>query len=122
MAVLKADHQLRLLKGSKEFFAALVAAMDASLHEVRLETYIFHPQATGEQIAQALVRAAQRGVTVCVVMDGVGTPTFPSTCPQRFDAGSYTQLDVYKRQEPPPLPTMFCGGPSEFLISPSRGM
>ena len=85
MAVLKADHQLRLLKGSKEFFAALVAAMDASLHEVRLETYIFHTQASGEQIAQALVRAAQRGVTVCVVMDGVGTPNLPSPWPQRFD-------------------------------------
>ncbi len=85
MAELKAGHQLHLLKGSKEFFEALVAAMDASLHEVRLETYIFRTQATGEQIAQALVRAAHRGVTVCVVMDGVGTPALPSPWPQRFD-------------------------------------
>jgi hypothetical protein len=42
-------------------FPRFVAAIDASLREVRLETYIFHFDASGEKVAAALVRP-QRGV------------------------------------------------------------
>ncbi len=77
-------HQLKLLKGSQAFFAALVQAIDASLHEVRLETYIFNVQGGGELVAQAMVRAAARGVAVYVVVDGIGTPELPVPWPARF--------------------------------------
>jgi cardiolipin synthase len=53
---------------------------------VRLETYIFSVQASGEQVAQALEHAAQRGVKVFVVMDGVGTGCLPAQWCARFDA------------------------------------
>jgi cardiolipin synthase len=82
----KTGHHLRLLKGALEFFDALERAIDASWHEVRLETYIFRVTASGEQVAQALIRAAQRGVAVYLVMDGVGTPSLPEPWPQRMDA------------------------------------
>jgi phosphatidylserine/phosphatidylglycerophosphate/cardiolipin synthase-like enzyme len=68
-----AGHQVDLLQGAQEFFPALVQAMDRSVHEIRLETYIFSVEAGGAQVAQALERAAQRGVKVFVVMDGAGT-------------------------------------------------
>lgn len=77
-------HQLQLLQGSQAFFNAVIQAMDASRYEVRLETYIFRVDASGEQIVQALERAAARGVTVYVVVDGVGTPTLPLPWPQRL--------------------------------------
>jgi cardiolipin synthase len=77
-------HQLQLLQGSQAFFTALVQAMDASLHEVRLETYIFNVQGGGELVAQALARAAARGVAVYVVVDGIGTPELPMPWPARF--------------------------------------
>jgi cardiolipin synthase len=83
---LKADHHLKLLRGAREFFAALVVAIDASRYEVRLETYIFSVQASGEGVAQALIRAALRGVTVCLVVDGVVTPGFPAPWPERLNA------------------------------------
>lgn len=80
------NHQLKLLQGAKAFFAELVQAVDASLYEVRLETYIFNVQAGGELVVQALERAALRGVAVFLVVDGVGTPALPDPWPQRLTA------------------------------------
>ena len=79
-------HRLLLLRGGVVFFPALVAAIDASRIEVRLETYIFQFDPSGEQVAAALVRAAQRGVAVYLVMDGIGTPHVPENWVHQFDA------------------------------------
>jgi cardiolipin synthase len=62
----------------------MVQAIDASSTEVRLETYIFHFDASGCDIAQALCRAGQRGVRVYLLMDGVGSPEVPLEWQQRF--------------------------------------
>lgn len=78
--------QVRLLQGAGELFAAAVAEVDASRYEVRLETYIFNFDSEGERLAYALVRAAERGVAVYLVVDGVGTPTMPPSWVQRFGA------------------------------------
>ena len=80
-------HQrVHLLQGAVELFAAVIAAVDASVTEVRLETYIFHFDAQGQRVADALVRAAERGVSVYLVVDGIGTPPLPTEWAQRFDA------------------------------------
>ncbi len=83
---LRADHQVQLLEGGQAYFPALVHAIDRCAHEVRMETYIFNFTASGEGVAEALERAARRGVAVYLVMDGVGTPTLPSPWKVRFDA------------------------------------
>lgn len=91
----QSGHQLQLLQGSQAFFTSLVAAVDASLHEVRLETYIFNTQGSGELVAQALARAASRGVAVYVVVDGIGTPAMSAPWIQQF-AEAGVQLRVFK--------------------------
>ncbi|OOG58603.1 cardiolipin synthase ClsB [Polaromonas sp. C04] len=101
------EHQIQLLQGSKEFFPALIEAVDLALAEVRLETYIFDFTGTSAGVAQALERAAQRGVTVQLVVDGVGTGTFPPEWRERFDRAG-VQWRVYA-----PL------GPLGYLL-PSR--
>lgn len=86
-------HAIQLLEGGNDYFPSLVAAIDASVHEVRLETYIFHFERSGELVALALERAAQRGVSVYVVMDGVGTGAVPLNWQTRFQAaGVHWQL------------------------------
>ena len=70
-------HDMRLLTGGVELFAAMVEAVDDAQHEVLLETYIFDFAGAGAEVARALMRAAQRGVRVCVVVDGVGTGQLP---------------------------------------------
>jgi len=80
-------HQrVHLLQGAVELFAAVIAAVDASENVVRLETYIFHFDVQGERLANALIRAAERGVSVYLVVDGIGTPPLPPEWAQRFDA------------------------------------
>lgn len=80
-----AGHQLLLLEGGSELFPALVAAMDAARRVVHLETYIFEFAGSALTVACALERAAQRGVLVRLVVDGVGTPHIPSEWQQRFN-------------------------------------
>ncbi len=63
---------VELLRNGVEFFPALVGAIDLARREVWLETYIFADDASGGMVADALVRAAQRGVVVRVIVDGWG--------------------------------------------------
>ena len=81
-----AGHELRLLQCGKDFFPALVHAIDASNTEVRLETYIFHFDTSGCEVAHALCRAGQRGVRVYLLMDGVGSPEVHQEWQRRFKA------------------------------------
>jgi cardiolipin synthase len=62
----------------------LVQAITAAQHEVWLETYIFSTAGAGADVAQALIAAAQRGVVVRVVVDGVGTGQLPADWSQRM--------------------------------------
>ncbi|MEO8543025.1 MAG: cardiolipin synthase ClsB [Burkholderiaceae bacterium] len=83
-----ARHQIRLLQGGREFFPALESALDEARREVRLETYIFSFDGAGQSIANALIRAAGRGVEVYLTVDGVGTPELPAAWARRFDAAA----------------------------------
>lgn len=64
---------VRLLCGGDMLFPAMEAAIDAALHEVWLASYIFFDDRAGQRIADALQRAADRGVRVHVVIDGFGS-------------------------------------------------
>ena len=96
MAHLQAGHSVQLLQGGQAFFPALVKAMNEAQHEVRLETYIFNLDTSGHLIADALVRAAARGVTVFLVVDGAGTPDLPTSLSSRFDAAG-VQWRIFSR-------------------------
>ncbi len=66
-------NRIGLLRTGAEYFPALEAACDAATREIYLETYILSDDATGRRIAAALIRAAGRGVTVHVMIDGFGS-------------------------------------------------
>ncbi len=104
---LRHEQQIELLQGSGQFFPALIETIDRALIEVRLETYIFDFSGTSVGVAQALVRAARRGVMVQLVADGAGTGAFPPEWRERFDLAG-VQWRIYA-----PL------GPLGYLV-PSR--
>jgi cardiolipin synthase len=81
---MQGGHQLLLLEGGTALFPALVAAMDMARSLVHLETYIFEFAGEALNVAEALERAARRGVRVRLVIDGVGTPNVPAQWQQRF--------------------------------------
>jgi cardiolipin synthase len=83
---LRPGHTLKLLKGGAALFAALVEAIDGARDEVMLETYIFEFVGAPIAVAEALERAAARGVTVRVVVDGIGTGEIPVEWCKRWQA------------------------------------
>ena len=70
-------HQLRLIEGGDDYFQRLIAAIDQARSQVQLETYIFDVHGQAQAVAEALERAAWRGVRVWLVVDGVGTGALP---------------------------------------------
>jgi cardiolipin synthase A/B len=81
---LRGGHRLRLLQGSGELFPFLIEAMDAARFQIRLETYIFDFTGQGAEVAYALERAARRGVSVQVVVDGFGSEPLPPSWGERL--------------------------------------
>ena len=80
----RAGHRVQLLQGAAELFPALAQAMDGARHTVLFETYIFDTTGAGAEVAEALMRAAQRGVRTQLVVDGVGTGRLPAPWYERL--------------------------------------
>lgn len=68
-----ASNDVRLFGGGFDYFNALIARVDAAREAVSLETYIFCDDEAGRPVSDALVRAAQRGIRVRIITDGLGT-------------------------------------------------
>jgi cardiolipin synthase len=81
---LRDGHQIRLIEGGQDYFERLVSALDKARSHVLLETYIFDVHGEAVRVAEALERAALRGVRVWLVVDGVGTPQLPEFWRTRF--------------------------------------
>ncbi|HEX8988653.1 MAG TPA: cardiolipin synthase ClsB [Rhodocyclaceae bacterium] len=69
-------NRVDLLECGREYFPALLEAINGAQKEVHLESYIFEPDETGRGIAAALAAAARRGVAVRVLVDGFGARDF----------------------------------------------
>ncbi|MCC7091374.1 MAG: cardiolipin synthase ClsB, partial [Nitrosomonas sp.] len=67
------NNQIHLLCNGDEYFPRLETAIDDAQVEVHLETYIFEYDVVGRRIAEALMRAARRGVSVYLLVDGFGS-------------------------------------------------
>ena len=68
----------QLLQGGTDFFPALIAAIDGATYWVQLESYIFDFHGAGADVADALIRASRRGLTVQVLVDGIGSDPVPT--------------------------------------------
>ncbi|MGQ9724128.1 MAG: cardiolipin synthase ClsB [Tepidimonas sp.] len=86
IAPLRPGHRLRLLEGGQALFPAMVQAMDRARHLIHVETYIFVFAHGALPVAEAMERAARRGVRVRLVVDAVGTPVVPPEWVRRFEA------------------------------------
>jgi cardiolipin synthase A/B len=70
-------NNLQLFQSGREYFPALIQAIDEATSRVQMETYLFDVFGAGADVADALIRAAQRGVKVQVLVDGIGTHPLP---------------------------------------------
>ena len=88
-------NHVRLLQSGVEFFPALITAIDAAQTEIHLETYIFNADPCAETVRDALIRAAQRGVRVRLMIDGIGSRDFPAAWLKLLQAAGVSVL-VYR--------------------------
>ncbi|HWA34384.1 MAG TPA: phospholipase D-like domain-containing protein [Cyclobacteriaceae bacterium] len=63
-------NKLKLVRGGIEFFELLEQMIDKARHLIHFQVYILDEDATGKNVARALIRAAQRGVKVFLMVDG----------------------------------------------------
>jgi len=82
-------NRIKLLRNGAEYFPALERAIDSANREVWLESYLFADDASGRRIAEAMARAAKRGVKVRVMVDGWGAKFYLTPALEGFmrDAG-----------------------------------
>ena len=69
-------NRLTLLRNGEQYFPALLEAIDAATAEIFIEVYIFADDETGSLVADALARAAARGVPTHLLIDGFGARDF----------------------------------------------
>jgi len=93
-------NQIKLLRNGVEYFPVLEAAIDAAEHEIYLETYIYQADKTGTKIGKALMRAAQRGVSVCLLLDGFGSQDLAHNYTQSLGLGG-VQVMFYRTKISP---------------------
>ena len=67
---------LELIGDSEEFIDKLVADIDAAQRHAHLLFFIYLPDNSGKKVAQALMRAAKRGIACRLLVDAVGSKTF----------------------------------------------
>ncbi|MBI5936282.1 MAG: cardiolipin synthase ClsB [Betaproteobacteria bacterium] len=79
-------NRLALLENGTQYFPALLAAIDSAEAEVRLESYLYEADGIGLAVAEALMRAAARGVRVYLLLDGFGANGFSRELAERLSA------------------------------------
>ena len=69
----ESDARFDLLAGGAAAFERIVQRIDGARRSISLRAFEWRDDATGELIGRALLRAAQRGVTVTILKDRVGS-------------------------------------------------
>jgi cardiolipin synthase A/B len=92
---IEGGHEVVLLDSGAGYFPALEAALDRAADSVFVETYIFEADESGVRIAQAMARAAGRGVAVHLIVDGFGTST-RSTPMWRLMSDAGVRVEVFR--------------------------
>lgn len=88
-------NQVELLRGGGEFFPALIDAIDGARMSVSIETYIYEDDSIGRAVADAMIRAAARGVSVRLLLDGFGADGCPAELKERLLKGG-VKVRVYR--------------------------
>lgn len=83
-------NHVKLVRSGAPYFDLLMEMIDSAKESIHIQTYIFGDDQTGRSIADALIRAAQRGVEVYVMVDAYGSQSLSDNFIKRLtDAGVY---------------------------------
>ena len=83
-----------LFDSGTAYYEALIGDIAAAQISVDIEAYIFEYDAVGQRVIEALMAAAKRGVSVRVIVDGIGSYFAIDQLIARFSHGS-AQLRIF---------------------------
>ncbi|HMG88830.1 MAG TPA: phospholipase D-like domain-containing protein [Chryseolinea sp.] len=70
------NNGIELIRGGAPFFDLLERLIDGASQSIHFQMYIYEEDETGQRIAHALIRAANRGVKVYLLLDGYASRSF----------------------------------------------
>ncbi|WP_163558590.1 phospholipase D-like domain-containing protein [Halomonas sp. NO4] len=85
--VWREGNRFRLLAESSRFLPAVFEAIDAARHSVLVELYLMESGRLATALIDALTRAAGRGVTVALMLDGYGAMGLSAADRRRLEEG-----------------------------------
>ena len=88
-------NHIQLLRSGEEYFPALIIAIENAVSNVYLQTYIYEVDKAGISVGNALKQAAQRGVTVNILLDGFGCKELPKAYLQELETAG-VQVMFYR--------------------------
>lgn len=94
------NNRITLLQNGETYFPAIESAIDQAVHEIYLESYIFENDAIGQRIAEALRRAALRGVRTHMLIDGFGSKELPEAMVDYLEAAGIMLLKFRPKTSP----------------------
>ncbi|HMQ00193.1 MAG TPA: phospholipase D-like domain-containing protein, partial [Cyclobacteriaceae bacterium] len=71
-------NNVKLLRAGNEFFGKLLDLIEQAKHIIYFQIYIFEDDETGKQVADALMKAARRGVKIYMLVDGYASQSLPA--------------------------------------------
>jgi cardiolipin synthase len=72
------SENIALVRSGEDYFSRLESIIDNSEFEIHIQVYLFENDATGNRIINALKEAASRQVKIYLILDGLGSLSFPS--------------------------------------------
>src|SRR5690349_2355525 len=74
-----AHNAVQLVRGGAPYFTLLEDLIDRAKESIHFQVYIYDGDETGTRITEALIRAAQRGVKVYLLVDGYASHSLSPT-------------------------------------------
>ncbi|NUQ24990.1 MAG: phospholipase [Saprospiraceae bacterium] len=95
--------EVQLVHSGDDYFNKLIKLIADAHRELHIQTYIFENDDTGNSIASELIKAAQRGVKIFVLLDSYGSSSFKNKASEllknnihfRFFAPLFTYKNIY---------------------------
>lgn len=69
-------NELSLQQSPEEIMRSVIDDIDHAQHSIRMVFYIWHPGGMADEVGNALIRAAERGVEIKLLLDSAGSPRF----------------------------------------------
>ncbi|QFU22909.1 cardiolipin synthase [Shewanella eurypsychrophilus] len=100
-----ADNSLMLKSSPQEILTSIIKDIDSASESIYLEFYIWHPGGMADEVANALINAAQRGIEVRLLLDSAGSyQFFRSQWPKRMQSAG---VELARALKVSPLRVLF---------------